>query len=352
MKPTPANPRLGLSLDDRPVADAKVASVLEATAIQDVEAVGAFELVAHLWDEDQRRVWLDDRRIAEGTRVEIRMHLHGDPVTVFLGELTGISVDFPDRAPATITLRGYDCRHRLLRGARSHSFVQVRDSEVAERLATALGLAIEAERSPLVHPCLIQTEQSDYAFLRERAAAIGYELAVRGDTLLFRRPALHAAPARTLDVTADVVEFRAALSTMRQVDRVAVRGWDVAAKQPIEATLAADAADLTMGGVHGPARARRGFEAATLETARWPVVTVQEAELLARGLLVASALRHVHGEAVVPGDPALAAGRVIAIRRAGERFDGDYYITQATHRFTQRGGTTYRTSLGLRRTSS
>lgn len=352
MTHAPTTPRLGLKLDGRLVEDEKLAHVIEATAIQDVEAIGSFELIAHLWDEEtQRRVWLDDRRIAEGVKVELLMHLRGEPVSVFRGELTGIAVDFPDRAPATITLRGYDCRHRLLRGTRSHSFVQVRDSDVAVNIAAALGLTLDAERSPLVHKCLIQTEQTDYAFLHERAAAIGYELAVRGDTLLFRRPPLHASPVRTLDVTVDVLEFHAALSTMHQVDRVAVRGQDIAAK-PFEVALAADAAGTAMGGVLGTARAKRGFDSATRETARWPVTDAQEAELLARGLLATSALRHVRGEAVVPGDPDLAAGRIVAFARAGDRFDGPYYVTQATHRFTQRSGVTYRTTLGLRRTSS
>lgn len=348
----PINPMLRLKIDGRTVADTKLACVLEATAIQDVEDIGSFELVAHLWDEEkQRRTWLAEE-LAEGAPVELHMHLRGEPTPVFHGEVTGLAVEFPDRAPATITVRGYDCRHRLLRGAVSHSFVQVRDSEIAEKFAAGAGLSIEAEKSPVRHRCLIQTEQTNYEFLRERAAAIGYELAVRADKLLFRKPPLAASPVATLDVTTQVVEFRAALSVMRQVDRVVTRGFDPAAKKFVQGDSQAGQAGIAMGGISGPDRAKRSIKAATHTTAAWPVTTAQEAELLARGLLVASALRHVRGEAVVVGDPALAAGRVVAFENAGPRFDGNYYITQATHRFNQRSGASYRTTLGLRRSSS
>jgi uncharacterized protein len=353
MNRKPVTPKLSVKFDGRAVDDRKVASVLEATVIQDVEAVGSFEIVAHLWDEEaQRPLWIEDSWLTEGLRVELLMGLRGAPASVFVGELTGVAIDYPDRAPATLTLRGYDCRHRLMRGARSQSYVNVRDSEVAKKIAGLFDVPISAESSPLTHKCLLQVEQTDYEFLQQRAAAIGYELAVKGDTLLFRPPPLHQSPVRSLDVTEDLIEFRASLSTMRQVDRVVVRGWDVARKKHIETALGDREADAEMGGVLGSARAKRGFEAATHRTAAWPVTVAQEAKLLARGLLVAGALRHVRGEAVAPGDPALAAGAVVAFKQAAERFDGNYYITQATHRFSQRSAPSYRTTLGLRRTSS
>ena len=99
-----------------------------------------------------------------------------------------------------LQVRGYDKCHRLLRGRYTRSFVQMTDSDIAQRISQELGLASNIEPTSEVQEYVFQHNQTNLEFLQQRAAAIGYQTGVYDETLYFIRngdpPDRPACPAR------------------------------------------------------------------------------------------------------------------------------------------------------------
>ncbi len=131
----------------------------------------------------------------------------------------------PGSAP-TLTVRGHDLRHRLMRGHKTQSFTQMTLSEVAEKVLQDAGLQGKATRTPDKLDYILQHNQTDLEFLQTQARRIGYEVVMVGDMVHFRPQQFADRKVLTLSPKADRLEFSPRLSTMGQVAQVEVRGWN------------------------------------------------------------------------------------------------------------------------------
>jgi phage protein D len=307
--------------------------VTKVTVEESMDSAGTFAIEINNWDMDAQQVtWSDAELFQPGGVVEIQMGYVETVETVMVGEITGLECAFLERARALLTVRGYDRMHRFRRGRRTRSYLQVKDSDVAQQIASDLGLTPDYEDSREVHPYLLQMNQTDIDFLLARARAIGYELLVDDKTLRFRKFKHDRGKLVTLDFTHGLMTFYAYLSTADQVSQVVVRGWDPKTKEPLVGQAKASAVIGTMGGTQvGPAAAEKLFGPRILSVVEHPVATQNEADLLAIGLLNDIALHYLVAEGTAAGDPALKAGAVIELGGLGERFSGLYYITDVTH---------------------
>jgi phage protein D len=303
-------------------------------AVEDsLDSAATFAIELDNWDMDTQRVrWSDDQLFQPGGAIEVQLGYVGELTTVLVGEITGLELSFPDRARSLLTVRGYDRLHRFRRGRRTRSFVQAKDSQVAEQVAGDLQLTADVEDSGEVHPYLLQHNQTDLDFLLARARAIGYELLVDDRTLRFRGVASDRGRTATLDFGHGLLTFSAYLSTADQVTQVTVRGWDPIAKRALVGRAGASDVPRTMGGEQvGPATVEGLFGPRTLTVVEYPVATQNEADLLAAGLLNEVALEYVVAEATAVGDPTLRAGSVVELGGLGRRFSGLYYLTRVAH---------------------
>jgi phage protein D len=327
-------PGLTLRVNGSDVPVEAKADITRVSVEESLDSASTFAIELSNWDMEMQRVtWSDAPLFQPGGAVEIQMGYGGELETVIVGEITGLELSFPERARALLTVRGYDRLHRLRRGRRTRSYLQSRDSDVARRIASDLGLKPDGvEDSDEVHAYLLQTNQTDIDFLLTRARAIGYELLVEDKTLRFRKIKSDRAKAITLSFTHGLMTFYAYLSTADQVSEVIVRGWDPRKKKPLVGQARASDLTATMRGAQvGPAAAQSLFGPRTLAVVEHPVATQNEANLLAKGLLTDLALNYVVGEGTAVGDPAIRVGTVIELDGLGRRFNGFYYVTQVAH---------------------
>ena len=326
---------------------------LDSLTVQDdLDALSMFTLVLYNWDQDRQRVtWSDSALLTVGSEVDIRLGYLDDVRRVMIGEITGLEPTFTAADTPTVTVRGYDHRHRLARGRRTRTFTGMSDSAIARRVAVDAGLGAAVRETGVTLDYVVQSNQSDLEFLRKRAGLIGYEVYVR-DRKLYFQPPQHAGPViAKLRLGQDLTEFTPRLSSLDQPGDVAVHGWDAAGKQPIVGISGTGWTSTTMGGGEsGPGRTSRVFAKASAVTVDAPVQSKAEADHRARGLIGDLALTYIQGEAECAGDPRLRAGGVVRIDGAGTTFSGTYYLGSVTHELTQSEG--YRTQLSLRRNAA
>ena len=94
-----------------------------------------FSFTLHCWDGAEMQVkWIDDDLFKEGNSVDIEMGYRDNLERLFQGEITGLEPEFPNGQPSTLTVRGYDRRHRLMGRRKTRTFLRMKDSDIATRL--------------------------------------------------------------------------------------------------------------------------------------------------------------------------------------------------------------------------
>jgi uncharacterized protein len=275
---------------------------------------------------------------------------------IFDGEITAISPSFPESGTPTVRIEAYTRLHRLRGAPQTRTFVGMTDREIAQKVADELKLKLDADDPGVVHPYVIQFNQTDLAFLLERARRIRYEVRVDERTLRFKRGGEGRQQALSLvwgatagtppgESAEPLRSFNPTMNTLRPVDHVIVRGHDPKKNEPIEARAGAGDADATTGNDRtGVSVSAGAFGARGQTVVDRPVASRTEAANLARALYTRRALEFVTGSGTAVGLPELTAGRVVRLLGLG-RFSGRYYVTQSTHTIGSGG---YLTSFSAR----
>lgn len=349
-------PTFSLRINGAPLPPAATADLIAASVDQDVGAPAMFSVRLRNWHPARHAVtWSDDMLFAVGNQVEIAMGYQGELETLISGEITGLEPEFRAGEAPTLTVRGYDRGHRLMRGRKTRSFTATKDSAIAERIAVEAGLRAEVDDTGVTFAAVLQHNQTDLEFLTARAERIGYEVRVSGETLLFRRRRHDERLALTISHGAELLEFYPRLSAVGQVGRVTVRGWDPGEKAAVVGRAGiGDEAGTMDGVISGPQAAERAFgkgaEPAAGIIVDLPVASRAEADQVAQGHYRAAALAYIGGEGVCRGRTDLRAGEVIRIEGLGTRFSGRYYVVAASHSYSPGQG--YRTSFSVRRNAT
>jgi phage protein D len=329
------------------------AHIAGVTVDESVELPSMFTL-AMISSEAQRREnqWIDDQNLfAIGHVAEIKMGYVDDLATLLIGEITALEPEFVFNRLPSLMVRGYDRRHRLQRGRKTRTFVLQKDSDIASHIAGEAGLTAQAEDSGTVHDYVLQANQTDLDFLRERANRIQYEAVVEDKKLFFRPVGNAQSGVLTLTMDNDLLEFYPRLSSAGQVSEVTVRGWSPKDKKELVAQAKAGDEVSTMGGQEsGASLVESAFGASVELLSAPPVATQAEADQLAKARLNHLALELVYGDGVCWGRTDLRSGKVIKIEGVGQRFSGQYYVTAAVHRYSPQRG--YQTHFTVRRNAS
>lgn len=256
------------------------------------------------------------------------------------GEITGIEPVFGMDQTALLTIVGYDKRHRLTRGTRAKTYVNVSDSDVVQQVCSAAGVGVSVESTSAIYPQITQFYQTDLELIYECAERSGFEVAYESDQLKFRAPQSSSTLAATLTLGENILEFTPRLSLVGQVNEVKVKSWNRKDKAVITGTATGTSGiDAELGsGDTGPAKAQSSFGTATYTEVRYPVPDQSAADKLAKSLFDQLNAGFVEAEGRTLGNPALAAGKWVEVVNFGTKFSGKYLLTSVTHTYNAEVG--------------
>lgn len=272
----------------------------------------------------------------------------GENVTLIQGEITALEPIFEEGMLADLVIRGYDKSHRLYRETKSRAFLNKKDSDLAQEIARDAGLQAAVDVTSTVHEHIYQHNQTDLAFLRQRAWRIGYECFVSDGKLHFRRPPDCDAKV-TLAWGDDLRWFRPRMTLAEQVDEVIVKGWDVDRQSAIvgqaqDGRLYAQVDEAQ----NGAGWANAGFGNGKLVIVDQPVASQAEADVLAAARLDELSGAFIVAEGLALLRPDVQAGQWLKLEHLGRRLNGNYLVTSATHIYNMEGLTTRFTVRGTR----
>lgn len=265
----------------------------------------------------------------------------GTDNTIFKGEVVALEGNYKTGGESKLVVRAFNKMHRLLRGKKSRTYTNKKDSDIASQIAQESGLSAEADDSQIQHDHVYQHNQTDLEFLRIRAARIGFEVLVEDRTLHFRKPKVSEDSGIELKLQDPgagglLKSFLPRLSSAQMVKKVEVRAWDPEKKEVIVGT--AEAGSSVLGSTAGAEASSEPFGGDVASfTVDHPVASREEADKLAEAKLGALLMGYITGEGVAVGNPALKAGIVVKITvntdEESDRFNGKYFLEGVTHRY-------------------
>lgn len=342
-----ARPSISVEGAEEPaLADA----LLALSVCEDTGGLYALEATFGNWGPSRGSVsylYFDRALFDFGRRIAVELGDGEAAGTVFDGRVTALEGRYPgDRTPE-IRVLAEDRLQDLRMVRRTRTFEDVSDADVAREVASAHGLSAEVDADGPSYRVLAQVNQSDLAFLRDRARAVDAELWIEGDVLHLQARARRRTSEVSLTYGKGLREFRAAADLAEQRTEVTVGGWDVQAKEALAESAGPGALGSEARGSSGPQLLESAFgpRAETL-VHRVPLST-PEAQVLAEAHLRHTARRFVTGRGVAEGDARIRVGTELELQELGELFDGRYYVAEVRHSFDPEEG--FRTAFTVER---
>jgi len=254
--------------------------------------------------------------------------------TIFDGRIMGLEARFPPLAPPTLVVHAEDRLQDLRMARRTRVFENQADADIVRTLCSDHGLTADTDLSGPSHAVLTQINQSDLAFLRQRAALADADLWLEGKTLHAAQRASRSDSGLELVQGARLREFNVLADLAHQRTAVVCTGWDVAAKAAIssEATASAISSEAG-GGTSGPAVLQQALGARKDTVAHCLPLESGAAQAYAEAHLRALARRFLRGRGVADADTRLHVGRTVKLSGLGPLFSGAYAVVETSHRF-------------------
>jgi phage protein D len=263
---------------------------------------------------------------------DFEVQFDGD--TLFKGKIMGIEAEFPEGAPPEIRVLAEDRFQDLRMTRRTRAFADMSDSDIFTQIAGDHNLTPDISITGPSHNILAQVNQSDLAFMRERARVVGAELWIEGGSLHAKSRSDRAGEVVDLSHGGQLREFRVLADLAGQRTSVTVSGWDVSAKDALsyEATESAISSELN-GDRSGVSILQSALGARKETVAHTVPLSSAEAQSYAEAFFKMSSRRFVVGRGVAETSSKLRVGAFVNLARLGPMFTGKYYLSEVRHLF-------------------
>ena len=282
-----------------------------------------------------RMLHLDGQLIDFGKTLSVTLGPDGAQRIVFDGVISGLEANYGDSEPPVVVVYAEDALMRLRMTRRMRTYLNVTDAQAAGEIAEAHQLSYTPELKGPQYQVLQQVNQSDLAFLRERARLLQAEVWCTGQTLHFTSRAQRRGTKLRLIQGNELLSVRLRADLAHQRSAVLVSGYDEVAATVINSRVGSEAimAEVAQGRT-GPDVVKRALGVATSVRVREVPHTSAEADAWANAEMLRRARAFVTVSGVTRGSPDLLVGSQLELIDVAQPFEGQgYYVTGFRHRF-------------------
>jgi phage protein D len=214
------------------------------------------------------------------------------------------------------------------------------DADIASQIASEHGLTPRVNADGPTYDVVQQWNQSDLAFLRERALPIQAVVTLDDDTLHFESRTARTGTEITLISGNQLIDVQLRADLAHQRTKVKVSGYDARERDTIDEEAEGSVVQgEVQGGLTGPDVLRRAFGERVSHRVRDVPLTSGEAREWARAEMLRRARGFVTAAGTTNGTPDLVVGSRVSLERVGGPFNGDgYYVTRVRHSYDRGSG--------------
>jgi phage protein D len=271
--------------------------------------------------------------------------------TLFDGRVTALEGVFPAEGPPEFAVLAEDRLQDLRMTRRTRSFLDGTDADVFRAVAADHGLSPVLDLDGPTRPAIAQVNQSDLAFLRDRARRLDADVWVDGTTLNAAIRSKRSDPALALVWPGSVRSLAVTADLAAQRTSVVVSAWDprtkdVASHEATDSVLGS--AELN-GGTSGSAVLNRAFGDRVETIAHRGPLDSGSARTEAEAAFHQMARRFVVARGVAEPDGRFRPGKPVALSGFGPIFSGTFRLREVRHVFDDTDGQGLRTEFEAER---
>ncbi|MEW6705798.1 MAG: contractile injection system protein, VgrG/Pvc8 family [Pseudomonadota bacterium] len=287
--------------------------------------------------------WLDGRVLDFGKTLIVSLGPTDAREQVFEGKVSALELSLDQGRAPEVMCFAEDALMDLRLTRRFKTYENVSDADLVQQIASQHGLSGQADAQGPTWAMVQQWNQSDLAFLRERARRLAAEVWVADGALHMATRDRRGGNTLTLIQGSSLMQVRLRADLAHQRSKVVVGGFDDADQDAIDEEAGADAiAAEAQGQTHGAQVLERAFGERTSYRVREVPLQDAQATAMAKAALLARARRFVAVSGVADGNTALRVGTLLRLERVSPMFEGDgFYVTRVRHQFDLQAG--YRT---------
>ncbi|MGW1346192.1 phage late control D family protein [Kribbella sp. NPDC002412] len=288
--------------------------------------------------------YLDGQVLDLGSALTVTIGPAAGERKIFRGTVSALEVCFEEGAVPYVSVFAEDALMRLRMTTRTATYSDSSDADVVSAVAAEHGLDAKTDVDGPTYPAIQQWEQSDLAFLRDRAQRLDAELWVDSEDVIHlagreRRPGVEL----TLVQGNELIGLTARADVAHQRPTVEVRGWNHDAVKAVTHTAdrAVVTAEITTGR-SGVEIVSNLFQRSSISRSRRDVLDQSTADAYADAEMLRRARSFVTVVGTTSGTPDLVPGAKLDLRRVGRPFEGSgYRVVHAHHSYDLTTG--YRT---------
>jgi phage protein D len=280
-------------------------------------------------------LYFDRKKFDFGKSMQVKL----DQDKMFDGRISAIEAGFGEGSPPEIAVLLEDRFQDLRMTRRTRTFADASDSDVMNRVAQDHGLQPRIDVSGPTYKVLAQVNQSDLAFLRDRARSIDAELWMDDRNLYAKSRSKRNNGTVKLNYGGELLEICVLADLAGQRTAISVNGWDVAGKTALthEATDQAISNELN-GDTSGLSILKSAFGERKESLVHTVPLNSNEAKVESETVLRMTARRFVTARGVAQANAKLRVGTYADLQGLGPLFSGKYYLTEVKHTFSGTDG--------------
>ena len=298
---------------------------------------------------EEQLLYLDGDVVDFGKSIEVSIGPGDSARTIFKGTISAIEAVFRQGPEPHVTICAEDALMNLRMTRRMRTWENVTDADIASEIASLNGLSADTAAQGPAYKVVQQWNQSDLAFLRERARLIQAEIWFDNDTLHFTSRQNRSAPALSLVQGNHLLDVQIRADLAHQRTSVKTSGYDAGSRDAIDEEAGASAIQAEIsGGRTGPAVLQQAFGERVSYRVRDVPIASSAATAWAKAEMLRRSRGFVTAVGTTDGTPDMVVGSTLSLDRVGAPFNGGgYYVVRVSHVYDLTAG--YRTMFEAQR---
>lgn len=264
-----------------------------------------------------------------GNVISIEAGYDSSNTVIFKGIITRQSILINDLVGSALEVECKDEAIKMTVGRKSLTFAQKKDSDVISSIISSYSsLTPDVSGTTTVWPEQVQFYVSDWDFMLSLAEMNGLVVTTLNGTVAVKAPGENPNPVISIGYGSGLMEFRADMNAITQLERVKSSTWDY--KQQQIASAEAPNNYAGPGNISSKTLAEVvGLPEYALQTTA-PMET-EELNTWAKAQMLKSEYAKIQGEAKFQGTNLVDPGKFMTLNGLGGRFNGDYLISGVVH---------------------
>lgn len=288
----------------------------------------------------QGQLYLDGQILDFGKEMEVSIGSADAARIVFKGKISALEAAFSSDREPHVTAYAEDVLMNLRMTRRMKTWKNQSDADIANAIAAEHGISADTAAPGPTYDVVQQWNQSDLAFLRERARLIQAEVWIENDRLCFKtRPNRHGTAIRLVQ-GGDLLDIKLRADLAHQRSKVKASGFDASQREAITEEAGPDAIQAEIqGGVSGPQLLQRAFGGRESFRVREVPLLAEEAQAYAKAEMLRRCRSFVTAIGTTSGTADMVVGSNLNLDLVGKPFEGEgYYAVRVCHTWDRKDG--------------